>query len=193
MDLLFLLLLLPSILTLSTLALHHIRVLRKRRQDRAPLAVVQALETRVWTPDGWEKDDESSSDTSSITSSTSRPTSPSARDESSRAKPISKARMAVVAQSNEGEASTSYTSTSPLVTEPGVTVASEDAATSGSLDSTRTKNTKRTGKSSLVPPKPKYYSTQEVRDDTCLKVFLDLILDLISTLTLHMRLVLDLS
>ncbi|CED84239.1 Predicted E3 ubiquitin ligase [Phaffia rhodozyma] len=55
MDLLLLILLLPSLLTITTLGCHQLGVIRKRRKDRARPEVVDSLETRVWTEDGWEK------------------------------------------------------------------------------------------------------------------------------------------
>ncbi|KZT38871.1 hypothetical protein SISSUDRAFT_1061592 [Sistotremastrum suecicum HHB10207 ss-3] len=50
-----LLLLLPSCLTLLTLFIHRVRVLRAQRRERAPEDYVNNLPWHVWGADGWEK------------------------------------------------------------------------------------------------------------------------------------------
>lgn len=55
MDLLLLVLLLPSMLTIATLACHQLGIVRKRRKERARPEMVDSLETRIWTEEGWEK------------------------------------------------------------------------------------------------------------------------------------------
>lgn len=57
LDLLLGLLLLPSLLTVATLGLHHLRTARQRRKERATPSAVEALEVRTWQADGWEKED----------------------------------------------------------------------------------------------------------------------------------------
>jgi hypothetical protein len=57
LDLLLGLLLLPSLLTVVTLGLHHLRTARLRRKERATPSAVEALEIRTWQADGWEKED----------------------------------------------------------------------------------------------------------------------------------------
>ena len=49
------LLLLPSLLTLTTLLIHRIRAARAEQRERAPEDVVNRLPWRVWTGSGWEK------------------------------------------------------------------------------------------------------------------------------------------
>lgn len=51
------LLLLPSIMTLTTLLIHRIRQARAERLERAPEDVVAGLPTGVWTGEGCEFDD----------------------------------------------------------------------------------------------------------------------------------------
>lgn len=48
MDLLLLLLFLPSILTVFTLILHRIRVIQQQRKERAPKDAVERLEVIIW-------------------------------------------------------------------------------------------------------------------------------------------------
>lgn len=50
-DLLIILLFLPSILTLLTLVLHRINLVRKRRADRAPREFVDRLPCVIWVKD----------------------------------------------------------------------------------------------------------------------------------------------
>lgn len=68
LDLLLALLLLPSILTIATLGLNHIRTIRRRKKERATPSAVDALEVRIWQEGGWEKEDSlrSGSTTSSV-------------------------------------------------------------------------------------------------------------------------------
>jgi hypothetical protein len=56
-DLAFILLLLPSFMTLTTIIVHRIRLTRQRRRERAPELVVLGLPCLIWRPDGqpWEK------------------------------------------------------------------------------------------------------------------------------------------
>jgi hypothetical protein len=56
-DLAFILLLLPSFMTLTTILVHRIRLTRQRRRERAPELVVLGLPCLIWRPDGqpWEK------------------------------------------------------------------------------------------------------------------------------------------
>ena len=56
-DLAFILLLLPSFMTLTTIIVHRIRLSRQRRRERAPELVVLGLPCLIWRPDGqpWEK------------------------------------------------------------------------------------------------------------------------------------------
>lgn len=57
LDLAFILLLLPSFMTLTTIIVHRIRLSRQRRRERAPEVVVLGLPCLIWRPDGqpWEK------------------------------------------------------------------------------------------------------------------------------------------
>jgi hypothetical protein len=57
LDLAFILLLLPSFMTLTTIIVHRIRLARQRRRERAPEVVVLGLPCLIWRPDGqpWEK------------------------------------------------------------------------------------------------------------------------------------------
>lgn len=57
LDLLLGLLLLPSLLTVATLGLHHLQTARLRKRERATPSAVEALEIRTWQADGWEKED----------------------------------------------------------------------------------------------------------------------------------------
>lgn len=56
-DLAFILLLLPSFMTMATIVVHRIRLSRQRRRERAPEIVVLGLPCLIWRPDGqpWEK------------------------------------------------------------------------------------------------------------------------------------------
>lgn len=56
-DLAFILLLLPSFMTLATIIIHRVRLTRQRRRERAPEVVVLGLPCLIWRPDGqpWEK------------------------------------------------------------------------------------------------------------------------------------------
>lgn len=58
-DLALLLLLLPSIMTILTLIIHRIKIIRQRRKDRAPKLSVLNLPCLIWRSDGkpWEKVD----------------------------------------------------------------------------------------------------------------------------------------
>src|ERR1700761_2938705 len=75
-----LLLLLPSILTLTTLLIHRIRTARARRRERAPPNVVSQLPWRVWGGEGWEKWTQAAQPTPAPTSPTSQ-TQPLTTDE----------------------------------------------------------------------------------------------------------------
>jgi hypothetical protein len=48
-------LVLPSLLTFTTLLIHRVRAARAARRDRAPEDVVKCLPWKVWTGTGWEK------------------------------------------------------------------------------------------------------------------------------------------
>ncbi len=48
-------LVLPSLLTFTTLLIHRVRASRAAQRDRAPEDVVKCLPWRVWTGTGWEK------------------------------------------------------------------------------------------------------------------------------------------
>ncbi|KAG9037340.1 hypothetical protein FRB95_005980 [Tulasnella sp. JGI-2019a] len=50
------LLILPSLLTFLTLAIHRLREVRRERLDRAPEDFVNHLPTRIWSGSGWEKE-----------------------------------------------------------------------------------------------------------------------------------------
>lgn len=56
-DLAFVLLLLPSFMTLVTIIVHRIRLVRQRRKERAPEIAVLNLPCLIWRPNGqpWEK------------------------------------------------------------------------------------------------------------------------------------------
>ena len=48
-------LVLPSLLTFTTLMIHRVRAARAAQRERAPEDVVKCLPWRVWTGTGWEK------------------------------------------------------------------------------------------------------------------------------------------
>lgn len=55
-NLALLLLLLPSLMTLSTVIVHRVRMIQKRRKERAPELVVSSLPSGVWTKGGLKLD-----------------------------------------------------------------------------------------------------------------------------------------
>ncbi|KAL7416146.1 hypothetical protein BDY24DRAFT_381175 [Mrakia frigida] len=181
LDLLLLLLLLPSLLTLATLTLHHFRLVHKRHLDRAPPSIVDALQTRIWTTEGWEKEESSSDEEQEVyrhlESGAAGETSPLLPTNRGRTKDASSSEAHVSTSSLEeeeaGVASGSRPRTSPLAGGVGGADLEGGGSSRGgreaSLDASgSSSNVRKTKKKKAQRPR-EYYSIEEC--SICLEDF----------------------